>query len=128
VSVRVRLNVCARKKERERARERERERGGEVPRCLVLGLVLALFLHLHSPVLEPDLHLPLRQVERARHLMPPVPREVHVEQELLLQLQRLVFGVRATLLPGGARVQPVGRRVAWRQRRRREGEGRWLVR
>ena len=88
---------------------------------LVLGLVLALFLHLHPPVLEPDLHLPLRQVERARHLMSPVPREVHVEQELLLQLQGLVFGVGAALLPGGARMQPVGRGVIW-WREREEGD------
>lgn len=63
-----------------------------------------VLLPFHPPVLEPDLDLPLRQVERARHLVPPVPREVHVEQELLLQLERLVFGVRAALLPGGARV------------------------
>ena len=90
-----------------------RARGRGFP--LVLGLLLALFLHLHPPVLEPDLHLPLRQVERARHLMPPVPREVHVEQELLLKLERLVFGVRAPLLPGGASVQPVGRGVIWRK-------------
>ena len=83
---------------------------------LVLGLVFALFLHFHPPVLEPDLDLALRQVEGARHLMPPVPREVHVEQELLLQLERLVFGVRTALLPGGARVEPVGRWVIWGSR------------
>lgn len=53
---------------------------------LVLGLVLILLLHFHPPVLEPDLHLALRQVECARHLMPSIAREVHVEQELLLQL------------------------------------------
>lgn len=53
---------------------------------LVLGLVLILFLHFHPPVLEPDLHLPLCQIECARHLMSPIAREVHVEQELLLQL------------------------------------------
>ncbi len=89
----------------------------EVRVPLVLGLVLALFLHFHPPVLEPDLHLPLSQVKRARHLMPPVPSKVHVEQELLLQLQRLVLGVRAPLLPGGARMQPVGRGITWRKRR-----------
>lgn len=71
---------------------------------LVLWLVLALFLHFHPTVLEPDLDLPLRQVERARHLVPPVPREVHVKEELLLQLERLIFGVRTSLLPGGARM------------------------
>lgn len=49
--------------------------------------------------------------------MSPVPREVHVEEELLLQLERLVFCVRAPLLPGGACVQPVGRGVIWWKRR-----------
>lgn len=72
--------------------------------ALVLWLVLALFLHFHPAVLEPDLHLALRQVERACHLVSSVPREVHVKEELLLQLERLVLGVRTALLPGGARM------------------------
>ena len=77
-------------------------------KALVFRLVLALFLHLHSPVLEPDLHLPLREVQSPRHLVPAVSGEVHVEEELFLQLQGLVLRVGTPLLPGGACVQPVG--------------------
>ena len=54
--------------------------------------------------------------------MSPVPREVHVEEELLLQFERLVLCVRAPLLPGGTCVQPVGRGVIWWKRRDREEE------
>lgn len=92
-------------------RAQEESQPGAVRPGSVLGLVFALLLHLHAPVLKPDLDLPLGQVEGARHLVPPVPREVHVEQKLLLQLQSLVFGVGTALLPRGARVEPVGRRV-----------------
>ncbi len=50
-------------------------------------------LELHAPVLEPNLDLPLRQAECVRDLNPPPPRQVVVEVELLLQLQRLEPGV-----------------------------------
>lgn len=51
---------------------------------LAFGLVL--LLPLHSPVLEPDLDLALREAERVRDLDPSPPRQVPVEVELLLQL------------------------------------------
>lgn len=79
---------------------------------LILCSVLVDFLHFHSAVLEPDLDLPFGEVEQSGHLVPAVPGEVHVEQKLFLQFQRLVFRIGAALLPCGARMEPVGRRVA----------------
>lgn len=79
---------------------------------LILRSVLVDFLHFHPAVLEPDLDLPFGEVEQSGHLVPAVPGEVHVEQKLFLQFQRLVFRIRAALLPCGARMEPVGRRVA----------------
>lgn len=61
-------------------------------------LPLAVLLVLHPPVLEPDLHLALRQVEIARQLPALLLRHVRVEQELFLQLQRLEFRVGFPLL------------------------------
>ena len=52
--------------------------------------VLYLLLRLHPAVLEPDLDLSLGEAERVRDLDAPLAREVAVELELLLQLQRLV--------------------------------------
>lgn len=87
---------------------------------LVFCSVLVDFLHFHSAVLEPNLDLPLGQVEQSGHLVPAVPGEVHVEQKLFLQFQRLVFGIGAALLPCRARVKPVGSRVIC------EGERHWI--
>lgn len=56
--------------------------------ALALGLVL--LFPLHPTVLEPNLDLSLRQAQRVRDLDPSPPRQVPVEVELLLQLQRLV--------------------------------------
>lgn len=58
---------------------------------LAFGLVL--LLPLHAAVLEPDLDLALGETERVRDLDPSPPRQVPVEVELLLQLERLVPGV-----------------------------------
>lgn len=66
---------------------------------LLLRLPLAVLLVLHPPVLEPDLHLPLGQVQVPRQLPPLLLRNVRVEQELLLQLQRLELGVGLAFLP-----------------------------
>lgn len=44
---------------------------------------LVLFLPLHTPVLEPDLDLPLRQAQGVRDLDPPPPGQVAVEVEFL---------------------------------------------
>ncbi|KAJ8888461.1 hypothetical protein PR048_007951 [Dryococelus australis] len=58
---------------------------------------LVLLLPLHAAVLEPDLDLALGQAECVGDLDAPPPRQVPVEVELLLQLQRLVPGVRRAL-------------------------------
>jgi len=82
-------------------------------------LPLAVFLVLHPPVLEPDLDLTLRQVEIARQLPAFLLRHVGVEQELLLQLQRLEFGVRFPLLAHRHLARPLQRirpQRTWRTR------------
>lgn len=79
----------------------------------VLRSVFVDFLHFHPPVLKPDFHLSLGEVEEPGHLVPAVPGEIHIEQKLLLQFQRLVLGVRAALFPGGPRVEPVSSGVIW---------------
>ena len=48
---------------------------------------------LHAAVLEPDLDLALGEAERVGDLNAAAPRQVAVEVELLLQLQRLVARV-----------------------------------
>ena len=52
-----------------------------------------VLLPLHSPVLEPDLYLPLGEVQHVRHLDAPATRQVAVEVKLFFQFQRLVTGV-----------------------------------
>jgi len=54
---------------------------------------LVFFLPLHASVLEPDLNLTLGEVEQVGDLDAPTSRQVPVEVELLLQLERLVSGV-----------------------------------
>ena len=77
------------------------ERGHE-PRLLedlgaALGLGevgdLVVLLPLHAPILEPDLDLPLRQIQHVRYLDATSARQVAIEVELLLQFERLVAGV-----------------------------------
>ena len=54
---------------------------------MILAVPLPVhFLHLHPPVLEPDLHLPLGETQYTGHLVAAVPGQIHVVQELLLQL------------------------------------------
>jgi hypothetical protein len=50
------------------------------------------FLLLHPPVLKPDLHLGLVQLQGGRDLDPPSPCQVFVEMKLLLQLGQLLVG------------------------------------
>lgn len=88
----------------------------------LLALLLVHFLHFHPPVLEPDFDLSLAQVEEPGHLVPTVPGQVHIEQKLLLQFQGLVFGVGASLFPGGAGVQPAGSGVGWKKKQRDQYE------
>lgn len=52
----------------------------------------AFFLVLHPPVLEPDFHLLLGQVQVSGYLDPPQPGQVHVGGEFPLQLQELSAG------------------------------------
>lgn len=61
-------------------------------------LSLGVLLVLHPSVLKPDLHLPLGEHQTPRQLPPLLLRHVGVVEELFLQLQRLVFGVRFPLL------------------------------
>lgn len=48
--------------------------------------LLAHLFHFHPTVLEPDFDLSLCKVQNPGHLVAPVPGEVHVEEEFLLQL------------------------------------------
>lgn len=48
-----------------------------------------LLLPLHAPVLEPDLDVALGEAQGQRQLHAARPRDVAVEQELLLELQQL---------------------------------------
>lgn len=57
-----------------------------------LAAALAFLLVLHSPILKPDLHLFLWQVQVRRDLDAPESGEVHVWGELSLQLQKLGAG------------------------------------
>lgn len=52
-----------------------------------------VFFVLHSPVLEPDLYLALRQVQKIGHFHPAWAAEIAVEMKLLLQLHQLRAGI-----------------------------------
>lgn len=65
-----------------------RWRAGGRARRGAAALALALLL-LHAPVLEPDLHLSLVELQRGGDLDAPRPRQVLAEVELLLQLRQL---------------------------------------
>lgn len=80
-------------------------------------------LHFHPSVLEPDLHLSLGQTQNAGHLVAPVPGQIHVVEELLLQLQSLIFSVRASVLSRGARVNPVCGRIICKIQAKAEQKG-----
>ena len=54
---------------------------------------------LHSPVLEPDLHLALREVQGDGNLVPPQAGEVITFYELSLQLGDLLASEGSSLLP-----------------------------
>ena len=64
-----------------------------------LGLLVLLVLH--APVLEPDLDLPLGEVQQVGHLHAAWPAQVAVEVEFLFQLHQLCTCVR--------RAHPLGR-------------------
>lgn len=70
---------------------RRRGGGGVVGAEALLPLVLLLF---HPAVLEPDLYLPLLEIEETGHLHPPWLAQVAAKVELLLQLHKLRARVR----------------------------------
>lgn len=76
---------------------------------LPLSALPVELLQLHASVLEPDLDLSVGQVDTPADLQAALPRQIHVEQELLLQLQRLVLCVGTALLPSTFGFQPVSR-------------------
>lgn len=80
--------------------------------ALLRLLPLAVLFVLHAAVLEPYLHLPLRQVEVARQLPPLLLGHVGVEEELLFQLQRLELGVGLAFLAHGHVARPLQRVAA----------------
>jgi len=90
-------------------RRRRRRLDGGAAAERPVGLVdlsdrLHLALLLHPPVLEPDLDLSLGQRQLARQLDAPAARQVAVELEVFLELERLVAGVRLTAAPALRRV------------------------
>jgi len=80
--------------------------------ALLRLLPLAVLLVLHAAVLEPYFHLTLRQVEVARQLPPLLLGHVRVEEELLLQLQRLELGVGLAFLAHSHVASPLQRVAA----------------
>ena len=84
--------------------------GAVVTFCAVASLLpLAVLLVLHTPVLEPDFDLALRQVEVARQLPALLLRNVSVEKKLFFKFQRLELGVGLPLLPHCHSRRPVQR-------------------
>lgn len=50
---------------------------------------IVIFLEFHSPILEPNLNLPLAQCELVRNFDPSPPGQVATRMKLLLQIQYL---------------------------------------
>lgn len=80
--------------------------GGRPSRRRPHAFRLLIFLIFHPPVLEPDLDLPLAEVQQVGHLHAAGPAQVAVEVEFLLQLHQLSAGVGCAGSLGG--------RGAWR--------------
>ena len=81
---------------------------------MLLHIFVSVFVHLfhfHPPVLEPNLHLSLCEVQDPRNLIAAIACQVHVKKELLFQLKGLVLCIRTALLPGRPRVDPVRRGI-----------------
>ncbi len=55
-----------------------------------------VLLPFHPAILEPDFNLPLGEAESVRYLYSPPAREISIEMELFLQLERLVASVRGS--------------------------------
>ena len=67
---------------------------GQVPDSTFPGELLQL----HPSVLKPDLDLSVCEVDTLADLQTALSSQVHVEQELLLQLKCLMLCVRTSLL------------------------------
>lgn len=65
------------------------------------------FLEFHPAVLKPDFDLSVCQVYALTNLQAALTGQVHIEQEFLLQLQRLVLGVRTPFLSSALCCQPI---------------------
>jgi len=78
-------------------------------RLVDLAYRLHLALLLHAPVLEPDFDLALGERQLARQLDAATARQVAVELEVLLQLERLVTRVRLTAAAPLRRVRTCAR-------------------
>ena len=87
-------------------------RGGVLLGGVGLLLSLVVLLALHPAVLEPDLDLALGEVEVPGQLPPLLLGDVGVEEELLLELERLELGVGLPLLPHAHVAGPVVERVS----------------
>lgn len=90
--------------------------GGAGARAGALALALLL---LHAPVLEPDLHLSLVQLQRRCDLYAARARQVLAEVELLLelgQLARAEVGAHGVVVGGQAEV----RHFDWNKRKTRD--------
>lgn len=69
--------------------------GGVLVRVCAPGpAAVLLLLPLHAPVLKPDFDVALREAQRQRQFHAPWPRDVAVEEKLLLELQQLRARVR----------------------------------
>ena len=99
-----RLRVTGRSRRARRVAGRHRRDGHAGGRSCDAGRVglpsdvfgvwqFVVFLPLHSPILEPDFDLPLRQAEAVRDLDATAPSQVAIEVELLFQLENLMASV-----------------------------------
>lgn len=65
------------------------------------------FLEFHSAILKPDFDLSVCEVNGLANLQAALSRQIHIEQKLFLQFQRLVFSIGAPLLPSALCCQPI---------------------
>ena len=85
--------------------------------CLQL-FHLVVALPLHASVLEPDLDLSLGETELVGQLGAPSTRQIAVEVEFFLELERLVAGVRR---PSALRVAVTAVYITYHRHHRHQG-------
>ena len=69
---------------------------------------LLLLFHFHSPILEPDLDLPLGQGQLMGQIDATPPRQIVIDAELLLELERLVARIGLAAAASHGRRAKVG--------------------